>query len=304
MILLRMAGRLPWGLRRFLGRRLGELALALIGRRRRAARRNLELAFPEMTPHARGRLLLAHFRTLGEGALDLTWALTAKEEEFRARVKVFGAEHLRSETKGGGRGGRGGGVLIFMPHFVGMDVGGLRASLEFAGRSAFHYKPPRGRFWNGMFGVLRGRFGGFGISTSDANATRACVKWLREGGALFYFPDVDPGRGRRHVFAPFLGVEKTATTTMVSRLCRAGNARAIPCAAKMTREGYEVRIFPEWKNFPSPSPEADATRMNEWMSREARENPAGYFWPHRRFRTRPEGDPPRYGEGKEWQSEF
>ena len=308
MILLRMAGRLPWGARRFLGRRLGELALALIGRRRRAARRNLELAFPEMTPRARRRLLLAHFRTLGEGALDLTWALTANESEFRARVKVFGAEHLHSAGDGtggvGGVGGVGGGVLIFMPHFVGMDVGGLRASLEFGGKSAFHYKPPRGKFWGEMFNALRGRFGGFGISTSDSNATRACVKWLREGGALFYFPDVDPGRGRRHVFAPFLGVEKTATTTMVSRLCRAGSARAIPCAARITREGYEVRIFPQWKDFPGPDPEADAARMNEWMSREARENPAGYFWPHRRFRTRPEGEPPRYGEGKEWQSEF
>ena len=301
MILLRMAGRLPWGARRFLGRRLGELALALIGRRRRAARRNLELAFPEMTPHARRRLLLAHFRTLGEGALDLTWALTANESEFRARVKVFGAEHLRAETEGEKTGG---GVLIFMPHFVGMDMGGLRASLEFGGKSAFHYKPPRGRFWSEMFNALRGRFGGFGISTSDANATRACVKWLREGGALFYFPDVDPGRGRRHVFAPFLGVEKTATTTMVSRLCRAGDARAIPCAARITREGYEVRIFPQWKDFPGPNPEVDATRINEWISREARKNPASYFWPHRRFRTRPEGAPPRYGEGKEWQSEF
>ena len=82
------------------------------------------------------------------------------------------------------------------------------------------------------------------------------------------------------------------------------SARAIPCAARITREGYEVRIFPQWKDFPGPDPEADAARMNEWMSREARKNPAGYFWPHRRFRTRPEGEPPRYGEGKEWQSEF
>ena len=292
--LFRFLGGLPWGFRRFLGRRLGELALLLIGRRRRAARRNLELAFPEMTLAARRRLLLAHFRMLGEGALDLPWALTAKEEEFRRRVTIFGAENLHREEVGGS------GSLIFMPHFIGMDIGGLGVILALGGRrTAFHYKPPRGAFWDAMFAGLRGRFGAVGISTSDKNATRLCVKWLREGNALFYFPDVDTGRGRRHVFARFLGVERTATTTMLSRLCQAGNARAIPCAARMTRTGYEVRIYPAWENFPGADAESDAARMNDWMAEEVRRNPAGYFWLHRRFRTRPEGEPPRYGEGKE-----
>ena len=290
--LFHLAGRLPWGLRRFLGRRLGELALLLVGRRRRAARRNLELAFPEMTRPARRRLLLAHFRTLGEGALDLPWALAADEAEFRNRVTVAGGENLKNESDGRG-------TLVFMPHFAGMDVGGLRASLEFAGRAAFHYKPPRGAFWDEMFAALRGRFGGVGISTSDPGATRACVKWLSAGGVLFYFPDVDPGRGRRHAFVPFLGVEATATTTMLSRLCRATGARAVPCAATLTGRGCEVRIFPAWEDFPGSDAAADAARMNAWISAEVRRNPAGYFWPHRRFRTRPQGDPPRYGEGKE-----
>ena len=291
-VLLVLAGRLPWGVRRFLGRRLGELALLLVGRRRRAARRNLELAFPEMPPAARRRLLLSHFRALGEGALDLPWALAADEDEFRRRVTVEGGENLRRA------GGDGRGVVVFMPHFVGMDVGGLRASLEFGGRSAFHYKPPRGAFWDEMFGALRGRFGGRGISTSDRGATLACARWLSAGGALFYFPDVDPG-GRRHAFVPFLGVRATATTTMLSRLCRATGARAVPCLATLTRRGCRVRIFPAWENFPGENPESDAARMNAWMAEEVRRNPAGYFWPHRRFRTRPEGEPPRYGEGKE-----
>ena len=288
--LFRFLGGLPWGVRRFLGRRLGELALLLIGRRRRAARRNLELAFPEMTLPARRRLLLAHFRTLGEGALDLPWALTATDEDFRRRVSVLGGENLR---------GREGGLLIFMPHFVGMDIGGLGICLALGERTAFHYKPPRGAFWDGMFAGLRARFNSAGISTSDPNATRSCVKWLRQGGVLFYFPDVDTGGRRRHVFARFLGVEKTATTTMLPRLCATGNARAIPCVARMTREGYEVRVCPAWENFPGADPESDAARMNDWMAEEVRKNPAGYFWPHRRFRTRPEGEPPRYGEGKE-----
>ena len=287
--LLRAVGALPWGMRRFMGRRLGELALLLVGRRRRAARRNLELAFPEMPAAERRRLLREHFRMLGAGALDLAWALTADEEEFRRRVVLSGGENLRDAS---------GGVVVFMPHFVGMDIGGLRASMEFGERIAFHYKPPRGAFWDAMFAELRGRFGGEGISTSEKSSTRKCARWLQEGGALFYFPDVDPGR-RRHVFAPFLGVEKTATTTMLSRLCGLCHARAIPCYSRMTPQGYEVRADPPWENFPGPDPQRDAARMNEWVAKEARENPAGYFWPHRRFRTRPEGEPPRYGEGKE-----
>ena len=227
---------------------------------------------------------------LGAGALDLAWALTADEVEFRRRVVVRGGENLRGLD--------GAGVVVFMPHFLGLDIGGLRASLEFGGKSAFHYKPPRGAFWDSMFAEMRGRFGGSGISTSDKSATRRCVEWLRSGGALFYFPDVDPGR-RRHVFAPFLGVENTATTTMLSRLCGLCGARAVPCRPRMTPNGYEVRVEQPWENFPGPDPQQDAARMNAWVEKEARENPAGYYWPHRRFRTRPEGEPPRYGEGKE-----
>ena len=282
-------GRLPHSLRRFIGRRLGELALLLVGRRRRAAARNLQLAFPELSDSGRRRLLLSHFRMLGEGASDLPWALAADEDEFRRRVRLTGGEHLRSA----------GATVVFLPHFIGMDLAGLRASLEFGGRSAFHYKPPRGAFWDSALSELRSRFGGAGISTANPGATRSCVKWLRDGGALFYLPDVDPGPGRRHFFAPFLGVEKTATTAMLSRLCEAGNARAIPCVATLTRNGCEVKILPPLENFPGPDLESDAVRMNELIAGEVRKNPASYFWPHRRFRTRPEGAPPRYGEGKE-----
>ena len=134
------------------------LSAVVVGRRRETC----SWRFPELSDSGRRRLLLSHFRMLGEGASDLPWALAADEDEFRRRVRLTGGEHLRS----------GGATVVFLPHFIGMDLAGLRASLELGGRSAFHYKPPRGAFWDSALSELRSRFGGAGISTSRIPARR------------------------------------------------------------------------------------------------------------------------------------
>jgi KDO2-lipid IV(A) lauroyltransferase len=52
--------------------------------------------------------------------------------------------------------------------------------------------------------------------------------------------------------------------------------------------------MPPWEDFPSDDPVADAARMNQRIEEWVRECPAQYFWVHRRFKTRPPGEPPLY----------
>ena len=40
---------------------------------------------------------------------------------------------------------------------------------------------------------------------------------------------------------------------------------------------------------------ADTRRMNAWLEGVVRTMPAQYYWVHRRFKTRPDGEPPLYG---------
>jgi KDO2-lipid IV(A) lauroyltransferase len=55
-------------------------------------------------------------------------------------------------------------------------------------------------------------------------------------------------------------------------------------------QGYEVRFYPAWDNYPSGSDEADACRVNAFIEQRVLEMPEQYFWLHKRFKTRPEGE--------------
>jgi KDO2-lipid IV(A) lauroyltransferase len=51
-----------------------------------------------------------------------------------------------------------------------------------------------------------------------------------------------------------------------------------------------VRLYPAWTEFPSGDLEADAIRMNAFIEERVREMPEQYYWLHKRFKTRPEGE--------------
>jgi KDO2-lipid IV(A) lauroyltransferase len=59
-------------------------------------------------------------------------------------------------------------------------------------------------------------------------------------------------------------------------------------------QGYKVRFLPPWTDFPTANAVADTTRMNGWIETEVRRNPAQYLWVHKRFKTRPAGEPGFY----------
>ena len=70
---------------------------------------------------------------------------------------------------------------------------------------------------------------------------------------------------------------------------------AIALGTRMVQLGYRVRFLDPWPDFPTDDALADTARMNRWIEDEIRRNPAQYLWVHKRFKTRPPGEPPVYG---------
>jgi KDO2-lipid IV(A) lauroyltransferase len=58
--------------------------------------------------------------------------------------------------------------------------------------------------------------------------------------------------------------------------------------------GYVLEIGEAWENFPTSDAEADTRRMNAWLEGVVRSMPEQYYWVHRRFKTRPKGQPRFY----------
>ena len=59
-------------------------------------------------------------------------------------------------------------------------------------------------------------------------------------------------------------------------------------------QGYVVNIGAAWSDFPGESIEDDTRRMNAFIESEVPRLPEQYFWLHKRFKTRPPGEPSPY----------
>jgi KDO2-lipid IV(A) lauroyltransferase len=277
---------LPLGVQAVLGNGFGRLGYRLVGSRRKVALRNLELCFPELSAAERERLAKEHFRWLGRSLLERGLLWYASPERLRRLIRVEGSADLaeRSDKP----------VMWLAPHFMALDVAGVSILLFQKKKAVSIYQRQSDPVVDRALRRGRLRFGNAEIFARD-DAGRALVRAIRRGEAFFNLPDMDFGT-RDAAFVPFFGIEAT-TLLAPSRMARALDMVVQPVVAEILPggAGYRVRFEAPWADFPTDDAVADSARMNRWIESEIRKNPAQYLWVHRRFKTRPPGEPPLYG---------
>lgn len=270
---------LPAGALARAGDALGVLFYTFGHERRRVCLLNLERCLPGLSSFERRTLARRHFRAVGRSLLERGILWWAPRERIVRMVRVSGLEQLRLHA--------GGPVILLAPHFVGLDVGFARLACEMD--LAGIYANQKSLVMNRMLLKGRTRFGNQRLF-SRQDGVRPALASLKDGLPFYYLPDQDYGP-RDAIFVPFFGVP-AATITGLSRLARLSGARVVPCVTRMLAagEGYEVRCYPAWEAFPSKDIAADTRRMNAFVEERVREMPEQYFWTHKRFKTRPEGE--------------
>lgn len=268
-----------------LGNTLGRLLFGLAGKRRHIVLVNLRLCFPELNEDQRRLLAKAHFKVLGRSMLERSLLWWASPQRLAPLLRVEGEERMRQLVDAGRP------VLMLTPHFVGLDAGGAAIAMRFDSASIYAVQsdPVFDRL------LLRGRqrFGDQ-LLLSRQESVRASVRAMKSGRPLYYLPDMDFG-GKDSLFVPFFGVQ-TATIPGLSRLARLAGATVVPCVTRILPggEGYAVEVGEPWADFPTDDVEADTRRMNAWIEAAVRTMPEQYYWVHRRFKTRPPGEPRPY----------
>lgn len=264
-----------------LGALAGELLFRLGGERRRVGQINLQLCFDAWSAAERRRLLRRHYHAFVRALLHygvLWWSRPARLDQL---VHILGGEHLPKDQP----------CILLVPHFVGLDVGWSRLTRDREMVSIYSQQK------SAAFGrlLLRGRerFGRVQLF-SRQQGIRPIVAALRRGLPFYYLPDQDFGR-KDAMFVPFFGVA-AATITGLSRLARATDAQVVPCIIRQGGWGqpYQLQLYPAWTNFPTADMAADTRRMNAFIEERILEHPEHYFWLHKRFKTRPEGQPRIY----------
>ncbi|MDC8802290.1 LpxL/LpxP family Kdo(2)-lipid IV(A) lauroyl/palmitoleoyl acyltransferase [Halomonas pacifica] len=280
---MRLGAWLPWRLKMGVGRGIGLLAWRLARRRRHITETNLRLCFPELSEARRAELVRETFIANGIGLLETATGWCRDPEHLRHRVTFSGQEHMaRVQAQGKG-------ALILGIHFSTLDLGGALHSLFFRADAVQrpHDNPLFNRF------MARARAPYFD-AVLDRHDLRGVVRRLKAGHNVWYSPDQDFGR-EASVFAPFFGIE-AATVRMTSRIARLTGAPVIPLIFHRNPDNrtYTLEYLPPLEDFPGGDEVADATRVNAVIEQAIRKHPEQYLWLHRRFKTRPEGEPGFY----------
>ncbi len=282
--ILFMRALAPWplGVVRALGSVLGRLLFLLARRRRRIALTNLRLAFPDLSEAERLVLARRNFRYFAQAFLDRSWLWHGDPEVVRQRLRITGAVDDLT---------RAGAVVMFAPHFYGMDAGGSAVMQQIDRPACTIYSTQNNRALDEWMQRGRQRFGDATL-LSRTEGVKPIVRALREGKMLYLLPDMDLGP-HESVFVPFYGVP-TATVPSLSRFAKLGQARVVPVVTRMTDFGYEVKVHPAWADYPTADASADAALMNERLQGYIDEMPDQYYWVHKRFKTRPPGEASLY----------
>lgn len=265
-----------------IGNATGWLMYYAIPKRRKVALINLRLCMPELSEAERVTLAKRHFMGYSRSILERSLIWWAPFERIHGLIEVVPSVPKAAMESGP--------TILFCPHFVCLDVGGVAARVM---PLSTMYAPQKNKAFDDLLRYGRERYGPVRLFTRS-DGIKPLIRALRDGIPYYMLPDMDFGE-KDAAFVPFFGIE-AATLTAMARLAGATGAKVIPLVATFlpNYKGYRVEFFPAWENYPGDDIIAATRRMNAFIEDRIREHPAEYLWTHKRFKTRPPGAPSFY----------
>ncbi|HSS18531.1 MAG TPA: lysophospholipid acyltransferase family protein [Pyrinomonadaceae bacterium] len=289
--LLTGLGILPRSLAIALGINVGRVGYRLLGRLRRTGMRNLEIAFPDLPEAERQRLLLGSYESLGRLLGEFSQLHRATREKLKKIIDYdeVGLAHLREAEK------QKRGIIFLTGHLGVWELHSFGwSALEYP--LSFLVRPLDNPRIEEMIEAVRTRFGNRAIDKQSA--ARRALRVLREGGTLGILSDLNT-QTREGVFVPFFGT-LACTTAGIATLALKTDAVVIPTCAVWNKERQRyffhgdppvelVRTGDHQKDI-----EINTANFAAAVERMVRLYPDQWLWIHKRWKTRPEGEPEIY----------
>jgi len=283
--LLKLLSWLPAGAPYWLAIRLGGLWMRLSPTKRHTTLRNLERCFPHMPAEQRGRLARASFVHYVASVLEAghNWYWPVKKLQARCDEAV-GLDMLNDAIAARR------GAMVLAPHFGAWEYLGMY--LQRIPEIAILYKPPDDPRLDQALRERRERGGGILLPT-NSQGVRALFAHLRNGKGAGVLPDQEPSRGQGR-FAPFFGVP-ALTGVLAPRIARKTGCDVFFGVCERLPAGrYRIHILPGEDAIGGEELDAALAAVNRGVEACIAIDPAQYLWSYKRFKTRPEGEPPFY----------
>jgi len=265
------------------------LGFRLAGRQRRAGFQNLRMAMPHLSEQERLAILRGCFSNLGRLLVEFSHFPQLSKKNIKDHVEYEGLEHYQDAVR------RGKGVIFLTGHFGAWELSCFAHSLhghpmKFVVREIDNSRVER------LIESYRGLAGNTPISKK--NAARDLLKALRNNETVGILVDQNTTRDEG-VFAEFFGVP-AATTPAIATLALRTGAAVIPgfliWDAKLRKHRLRFDRAIELIDTGDPARDVleNTRRFNAVLENTVRQYPDQWLWIHRRWKTRPEGEPSLY----------
>jgi len=285
----RSLGILPRGLARLLSGALAFTVYSTLGRLRRVGERNLELALPTTSPEQRAEILKSVYRHLGWQLVEFCRMARYTPANTRNWIRTEGLEHyLAAQVKGKG-------VLIVTGHLGAWELSSFYHSLMGHPMGMVIRRLDNRRLDEFVNGI-RCLHGNRVLHKDDF--ARGLLTAMRAGDTVGILMDTNmtPPQG---VFVKFFG-HPACTASGLARVALKAGAAVLPgfMLWEPSEKKYVLHFGPEIKFQRTADPEADilaatqqcAAATEEWIRRYSDQ----WLWIHRRWKTRPAGEPGLY----------
>jgi len=289
LIVARTLGVMP----RALARRFADLLAFAVyhsfGRLRRVGERNLDLAFPGLPLGDRTRILRGVYRHLGWQLVEFCRMTRYTAENTRDWVRTEGLDHYLAAMA------RGKGVLIVTGHLGAWELSSFYHSLM-GHPMGMVIRRLDNRRLDDYVNAIRCLHGNRVLHKDDF--ARGLLTAMRAGETIGILMDTNM-RPPQGVFVEFFG-RQACTASGLARVALKTGAAVLPgfMLWKPAEGKYVLHFGPELKFARTGDAEADAQAATQvcasateaWIRR----YPDQWLWIHRRWKTRPAGEPGLY----------
>jgi Kdo2-lipid IVA lauroyltransferase/acyltransferase len=286
---IKILGWLPRPLARAFAIGIGQAVYLLHVRLRRVGMRNLALAFAEKTEAERARILRGEFTSLGRQLAEVCQFPRYTRENIDDVVVYDGLENYQCAYA------RGKGVLFVTAHFGGWELSAFAHSLH---GHWLHVvmRPMDNPYLDRLIESYRTMYGNKTVGKDDF--VRGLLAAMKAGETVGILMDTNmtPPQG---VFVDFFGIP-ACTASGLARIALRTDAAVVPGFTIWDESlgKYRLRFDPAIDLVRTGDLEADIVANTQKFTKViedyVRKYPEQWLWVHRRWKTRPEGQPPLY----------
>jgi KDO2-lipid IV(A) lauroyltransferase len=248
----------------------------------RTIRRNIDLCFIEKSEAEREKLVVANLSSSMLMLFDLVNMVWQPATTHTEQVNVIGEDYLAQALS------KNKPLLLVSGHFTPLFQACMKLAL-LRSYNAIYRRLDNPILESQLYqrGIQK-----YPITVIHRKDIRDMLAALAGGGTTLIVPDQDFGV-KRGGFIPFFGIP-TATISTIPQYASQTDANVLLFSCYREGDACVLKFEPVLDNYPSGDDMADTRLWSDWLEVKIREHPADYLWMHKRFKTRPEGEPSLY----------